>query len=73
MSKHILYYPPPPEVIHDYAHKMCEQLGETQDAAYTNPEVVTGFTDFLHLVSAIWTKHLNSTCENEDKVANPKE
>jgi len=70
MPKRIIYSPPSRQVINDYARKVCERLAEKYGASYATPDAILGLSAFLQVSARIVTKHLNSSCEIEDKVDN---
>ncbi|MEP7288646.1 MAG: hypothetical protein ABI947_23070 [Chloroflexota bacterium] len=59
VHKIVAYYPPPREVIDNFAREVCQQLGQKVDAGFNTPEMVWGFASFIKIVAVIYAKHLS--------------
>lgn len=59
MTKRKVYIAPKANVIADYAQGVCRELSAEHDASLSDPQVVSGFSDFLRVVSEAVAKQLN--------------
>ena len=55
MKKNVEYVAPPADVLRDFAHQVCQSLGDE----CTDREIERGFADFLILMSRILANNLN--------------
>lgn len=55
MKKNVEYVAPPAEVLKNYAHQVCQSLGD----GFADPEIERGFADFLILISRVLANTLN--------------
>jgi hypothetical protein len=71
-SRIIVYYPPPDELIEEYARQVCKQMEEIyQVPEYAAPETIWGLTAFLKVVTKIVTHQLNqSKAKTDEKLDN---
>jgi hypothetical protein len=77
MKKNIEYVAPPAHVLKNYAHQVCQSLGD----GFADPEIERGFADFLILISRVLANTLNRdpgllaemTSESNDRKPNELE
>jgi hypothetical protein len=55
IKRNVEYVAPPADVLEDFAHQMCQRLGDE----FADPEIERGFANFLIVVSRILAKNLN--------------
>jgi hypothetical protein len=61
--RRVEYIPPNPTAIKEYACAVCADLGK-QDAAFHQPEVMSGFATFLTFVADRLAKYLSDGHED---------
>ncbi|GAB5491436.1 MAG: hypothetical protein Phog2KO_16510 [Phototrophicaceae bacterium] len=54
------YLPPDKDAVEEYVRRVCES------SQVNEPEIVTGFADFLNSVARAYTNHLNKTEKGEN-------
>ena len=55
--REVVYIPPDQRSIHTYAQQVCDTLAKRCDPSFAEPEVVTGFANFLSLVAHLEAKY----------------
>jgi hypothetical protein len=55
----IRFVPPEAKSIDRFARDVCHQLVQNGDSAFSDPDVVSGFADFLSFIAEVVAKHLN--------------
>lgn len=55
MKKKVEYVAPPANVLRNFAHQVCQSLGDES----ADPEIERGFADFLILISRVLANTLN--------------
>ena len=55
MKKKVEYVAPPAHVLKTFAHQVCQRLGDE----FADPEIESGFADFLILISRVLAHTLN--------------
>ena len=55
MKKKVEYVAPPAKVLKNFAHQVCQSLGD----GFADPEIERGFADFLILISRVLANTLN--------------
>jgi hypothetical protein len=58
-TKQVIYSPPVPETIEQYARLVCQELAEKIDSIYDSPEMRRELAGFLKIIASICTKQLN--------------
>jgi hypothetical protein len=70
VQKVVEYCPPPEAVIDQFARDVCTRMAQKGDAGYATPEIVTGFSTFLKVLSSAYAKYLTKHPESTGKLDN---
>lgn len=58
-DKAVVYVSPKPEVLENYAHRVCQVMTERGQRDCSNPEISAGLAFFLRVLFGIRAKELN--------------
>jgi hypothetical protein len=59
IKRQIVYENPSPQLIDQYAHDVCQELGEKIDPSFNTPEMRRELANFLKVVSTVCVKSMN--------------
>lgn len=62
----VIYHPPAPDVIYQYARDVCKTLGETIDVNFDTPDVRSEIANFIKVVSEIGADQMNKRAKKLD-------
>ncbi len=69
-QKVIEYCPPSEAVIDQFARDVCTQMAQKVDAGYATPEIITGFSAVLKVLSSAYAKYLTKHPESTGQLDN---
>lgn len=59
LSQKLIYQPPAPTLIDRFASIVCNAMAENGDVSIADPDVVSGFSNFMKLIAKVRSKELN--------------
>jgi hypothetical protein len=72
MGKRTKYVPPSPEVLHQYARNVCEQLALSSKLSFDVTAVSDDFAQFLTLAASVYAERLTKNAEHDESLdSNP--
>jgi hypothetical protein len=58
-NERVTYIPPSQKQIEQFAQEVCQTLAQAGDEIYLQPEVISGFADFLGFAAELLAKSLS--------------
>jgi len=59
VNRKITYHPPDSQILEQFARDVCRELAKDCEGDRLDPEVISGFSNFMKLVARMRAKELN--------------